>query len=389
MIQVLRLFGNLPMMLELSMNYCTQGCEYCYAKTWRREEIPLEKVMNDILRQEVKKEGLLPWLIQRRSAIALSNRTDVMCATDWRERLSALKRMGFPLYIETKLTEEYRDLADILDPKTDMIYQTITGFSDKYEERNHLSPEEKVDAAKFFVARGFHTAIGVNPFMPDKCSADDVKRLMTEIRPRSGLVMHDYHTTSKFIDRHLFPPEFPKEPMAAARREMMRWCAERKIPHDIQDWHRLGADECDTEWLQRKDENDFMFGGKHFVFNEFLAAVQRRFKENPDVDIIDVTFGEFMDFYAEQVDYFRDAVITFRDYKFHIKDKAGQLAFFGGKERFGIEHFLRSMWNAGEMKMVFDWYKEKGKPRLDKDGNMVYFRLRDGFYSDVMKGLDA
>jgi DNA repair photolyase len=40
MLQVVKLFGRMPNMLELSMNPCTQGCYYCYAKIWKREDIP-------------------------------------------------------------------------------------------------------------------------------------------------------------------------------------------------------------------------------------------------------------------------------------------------------------------------------------------------------------
>lgn len=65
-IQVLNLFGYLPNMLELSANICTQGCTYCYAKYWKHEILPIDKVINSILSYETKKEGLLPFLIRKR-----------------------------------------------------------------------------------------------------------------------------------------------------------------------------------------------------------------------------------------------------------------------------------------------------------------------------------
>jgi len=117
MLQTLQLFGESCHLLELSMNPCTQGCEYCYAKTWKRENYTIEKVVNNILHLEPKQEGLLPFLIRKRWPITISNRTDVMCTPDWRERLSAIKKLGFPICMETKLNKDYKDLAQILDPK--------------------------------------------------------------------------------------------------------------------------------------------------------------------------------------------------------------------------------------------------------------------------------
>lgn len=90
-IQVLNLFSYLPNMLELSMNICIQGCDYCYAKFWKHETIPIEKIINQILSLETKKEGLLPFLIRKRSPITVSNRTDIMSIKNWQDVLFALK----------------------------------------------------------------------------------------------------------------------------------------------------------------------------------------------------------------------------------------------------------------------------------------------------------
>lgn len=60
MIQSVKLFGILPNMLELSCNICTQGCTYCYAKNWKKEQYSVDRIINDILRKEAKTEGLLP-----------------------------------------------------------------------------------------------------------------------------------------------------------------------------------------------------------------------------------------------------------------------------------------------------------------------------------------
>ena len=53
-IQTLQLFGVLPNMLESTVNPCTQGCDYCYAKNWKKENQPIDKLINRILKLEEK-----------------------------------------------------------------------------------------------------------------------------------------------------------------------------------------------------------------------------------------------------------------------------------------------------------------------------------------------
>lgn len=89
MIQALHLFGELPHCLEISMNPCVQGCEYCYAKTWKKCDVPIDKVVNDILRKREQKEGLIPFLLFFTQEV----RHEILCKNnfkeprrEWRER---------------------------------------------------------------------------------------------------------------------------------------------------------------------------------------------------------------------------------------------------------------------------------------------------------------
>ena len=165
-------------MLEWTGNPCVQGCTYCYAKMWKRENEPIEKLINFILKKEREKEGMIPFLLRKRSPITISNRSDILCAPDWRERLSAIKALGFPIYLETKLNKDWRDLAQVLDKEKDTIYQTVTGWNNKYEESNILSAEEKIEAAKWLNEQGFYRKLSVNPYLPDKTSMEDIIRMI-------------------------------------------------------------------------------------------------------------------------------------------------------------------------------------------------------------------
>lgn len=370
MIQVLQLFGYLPNMLELSCNICTQRCEYCYAKTWKKCQEPIDKVMNDIIRKGQKKEGLLAFLIQNRAPITISNRTDIMCAPDWRERLYALKKMGFPIYLETKLNRDYRDLAQILDRKTDHIYQTITGWNNKYEEHNLLSAEEKIEAAKWLNEQGFHQITAVNPYMPDKCSVDDIKKMIDYIKPY-GFVMRDYHTSSRTLDRKagLFRDEYPKDVMFGAKAEVRKYVREKKVLHDIDDFQLDPYKELNL----RIATNEESMGGNYFVFQKFLIAAALLHREEYGEDDTEndtlLYFDDFVDFYEKEMKFFEPCVIRASEYGM-TNGRGGRT---WSKPVMGIKDFCRDIWNYGPKLDSLFWV---AKGMQDRDGNRVYLYTR-------------
>jgi DNA repair photolyase len=366
MLQALHLFGFLPNMLEWSGNPCHQGCEYCYAKMWKRENEPIEKFINFVLKQENKKEGLLPFLVRRRSPITISNRTDIMCAPDWRERLHAIKSLGFPVYIETKLNKDYKDLADIIDTEKDTVYQTITGFNNQYEETNILTAEEKIEAAKWLNEKGIHHVLAVNPYMPDKCGIEDIIKMIEYIKPH-GFVMRDYHKPSSGLAKKYYMAEYPKDVMKAARDAIRAYCRQNKIDHDID---TLGEDmPFYAENNLRISDNRRSFAGNHFVKQEFALYVQQ-YMDSEKLDVTEIYLSGVLKFWQKQIDFFKDCIIKPGDYNIHTgssyKKQEGNI---------GIVDFIKAHWNDKWFKDCFDWFTDE----KDDEGNLIYYRWKDGF----------
>ena len=360
MIQTLHLFGTLPNMLELTVNPCTQGCEYCYAKNWKKELYSVDRVINDILRKEQKQEGLTPWLIRQRSAISISNRSDILTAPNWREYLVALKKLGFNFCIQTKMTKEYKDLSDILDPEKDMIYQTITGGSCLYEEKNHLTTEEKIQAAKFFVRKGFKLALAVNPYMPDKVALPEVSKLIDTVKP-TWAVSRPYHRGGMGVQRKHFKAEYPKEESERGMKFIRDHCRKRNIPYDIK-WD-------DKELRQEKSLialqgiNEFLFNGNHFVGIDYLSEHYSNFNE---FDVLEFTFDSYCNYFQRQIDYFSTCVFTKNCYR------QRWITFDELPRTFGIMDFLKYMWNHRRL-LPLDWWTDD----FDKDGNLIFVREKN------------
>lgn len=362
-LQVLHLFGYLPNMLELSMNVCTQGCDYCYAKFWKHENLSIDKVINQILSLETKKEGLLPFLIRQRSPITLSNRTDIMSLKNWREVLYALKKLGFPLYLETKLNKDYKDLIQILDKDKDTVYQTITGFNNKHEEGNILTAEEKIEAARWLNEQGIYHILAVNPFLPDKVTVDEIKKMIEIIKPH-GFVMRDYHTTSKSIHKKYYMKEFPKEINQKAREEMREYCIRNNIVHDI-DYPQYYLKQ-NMELNLRLISNKRSFNNKHFV-NEKYLYYYTMFEEDEKLERIECYYEDFLEDYAEEIEYWKPCIFKRSDYSI----TAGKSNFRWEHDRFNIFEFLKGLWNNKKI-TVFDYISDE----KDNQGNLIYCKYR-------------
>jgi DNA repair photolyase len=339
---------------------------------WKRENESIDKLINFILKKETEKIGLLPFLIRKRSPISISNRSDIMCVPDWRERLYAIKKLGFPIYLETKLNKDYRDLADIFDKGKDTIYQTVTGYNNKYEGDNLLSADEKIEAAKWFNEQGFHHHLAVNPFMPDKCTAADIKRMIDYVKPH-GFIMRDYHRPSSGLAKKYFQKEYPKEAMKAARDEIRAFCRGNNIDHDID---LYGEDTpFYAENNLRVSDNERSFGGMSFVKQALAIYVQKVIDEN-NYDWLEISLEGVLKYFNKQISWFKECIIKHSEYNI----STGGAYKKPEKEQFDIIYFITLLHNNRWFRDIFDRLKEK-----DENGNLVYLRLKGGF----MRGLEG
>jgi hypothetical protein len=257
-------------------------------------------------------------------------------------------------------------LAQIFDKERDTIYQTITGYNNKYEENNLLSADEKIEAAKWFNAQGFHHHLAVNPFMPDKCTVDDIKRMIDYVKPH-GFIMRDYHRPASGIAKKYYRQEYPKEVMKAARDEVRQFCRQRNIDHDIDFYGE------DTPFYAENNlrvaDNNRSFGGMSFVKQAFAIYVQKIIDEN-NYDYLEISLEGVLKYFDKQIKWFKDCIIKHSEYNI----SPGGAYKKPEKECFDITYFITLLHNNRWFRDIFDHLKEK-----DENGNLVYLRLKQGF----------
>lgn len=201
--------------------------------------------------------------------------------------------------------------------------------------------------------------------MPDKCSVDDIIKMIDYIKPH-GVVMRDYHKPSSGLAKKYYMAEYPKEQCKQARDAVREYCRKKRIDHDIDVY---GQDmPFYAENNLRSADNLRSFGGNHFVKQEFAVYVQKIMDEQ-GLDWVQISLEGALKFWQNQIDFFKDCIIKPGDYNIHTG-----ASYQKQKDNIGIIEFIKAHWNDNWFKDTFDRLKDK-----DKDGNLLYYREKSGF----------
>lgn len=376
-LNLLNLDGIFPQHIELSPNPCKQGCEYCYAKLWKKQYYTTDKIINFILKEADKKYGLLPFYLRLREPIAFSNSTDIVCHSDWYNLLKTVKKIGFPLYIQTKGSKDFYKALDFLDNK-DTVYFTLTG-DDLYEENNILNQKEKTKLVSDFSKKGIYTNIAFNPWFIEKITVDKAVGIVEKIKPK-GVIARPYHG-----------PKFNRVGNITNCRSLYRM-KEDKTGQTEKDLLNL-AKSCQTmgiaadiDFMQKdlkfyKDENlvykyidnQRRFGGNTFVVESelvYMASKLDTYRKRGD-DAVYLDFDSFIKSQKNVLKYHSDCVVTKQDIKRKI------WTFESEKDLFNYAEYMDIMWTNdryfGSSHIILDDDKD------EKGRHILYYDLRRSY----------
>jgi len=374
-LNLLNLIGILPHHLEITANPCQQGCEYCYAKIWKREYSSVDKILNDIINQRNKKEGLLSFYLNNFEPIALSNRSDILCHAEWFNLLKTIKKLGYPLYIETKGNKEMLSLTEILDKK-DEIYITITSEKNqKYEEKNLLKNIEKIEMAKILREKGISVVIGINPYMREKTNIDEILKIADYVKP-TGMVIRPYHapTRNKVGNINVKDLYKMKEDKTNQTKidilKISDILLEMKIPIDSTYMQENLKYFKNKNLVLKYKDNKKMFNGKSLLCDEELIIMAKKLNQYKGYDIIEFYWEDFTEDFAATIEYHKDAIVKKSD----ISSRA--LAKINIPEKMTYLEALKILWNNYNLFQKSHGYYKDVK---DKEGNLIYFyQLKEG-----------
>jgi DNA repair photolyase len=368
-LNLLNLLGILPQHIEITANPCNQGCEYCYAKIWKREFFSAEKILNNIINESNKKEGLLGFYLRKKEPIALSNRSDILCHPEWENLLRSIKRLGHPLYLETKGNKEMLKLTDFLTEK-DEIYMTITSAEDnQYEEKNILKNAEKVEMARDLRGKGVSVVVGVNPYMREKTSIKQVIKMAERINP-SGMVIRPYHGPTRNKLGNIYVKDLyrmKEDKTDQTEKDIIKISEEllkMNIPVDANPLQKNLKYYKDRSLVLKLRDNEKMFSGGSLVCDEELCIMAEKEAEyrEQNFEYIEFWFEDFIEDFKHVLDYHEGAIVKKSDINSRSMSKVEI------PDRMDYKTALKLLWNNYNLFQKTHGYWKDYK---DNEGNLV------------------
>lgn len=163
-------FLTSPAPLELSLNWCSHACAYCFANLNSPTRTGDVKATMSLLSRFRDADTLEAQLLQRRYPTVVSNKVDPFSLSNERQMLPiirAMQDMDLPVVIQTKGGRKAKETADWLSPSV----WYITVESDDDTTSKQIAPgapaiSERLDLIRYLVNRGHRVVVGMNPTVP-------------------------------------------------------------------------------------------------------------------------------------------------------------------------------------------------------------------------------
>lgn len=166
------LFYNSCIPLELSLNWCTHNCAYCFANLNMPGRKADTKQIFGLLSNYKKRTSYEAWLLQEGYPVAFSNHVDPFAVVN--EDLSlgiielfALKEIPFTL--QTKGGRRLYDALDRIDTPI-VWYVSVTTLNEEIARKVEPGAppiHERLKMIEKIIAKGHQVCVGINPCVPD------------------------------------------------------------------------------------------------------------------------------------------------------------------------------------------------------------------------------
>ena len=175
------MFLNVPSPYQLTMNYCSHACHYCFANLNKPDRsFDEKKTINQLMNYRTQKNMTAEFL-RRKYPIMASNLVDVFSKNNHKHFLEVYKiinKDNIPLLFQTRGGYGVDEVLKTL-PKS-YWYISLTSHDDdliKAIEPNAPKPSERIELIKKLHALGHKIEIGINPYMKEFCDIEKIMQL--------------------------------------------------------------------------------------------------------------------------------------------------------------------------------------------------------------------
>ncbi|MBD1871923.1 radical SAM protein [Nodosilinea sp. FACHB-131] len=262
-----------PVPLELSFNWCSHNCHYCFAnlsKPNRRSDIGATV---NLLQNYRSRSTLEAKLLQQGYPTLVSNRVDPFAASNYRQSLPVLEMMcelGLPLSFQTKGGRGINETLDILKAPT-VWYITIE--TDQNELAKQIAPgapsiDERFELIDLLISRGHFVCVGINPCVPEWFNDDRAFLQRLYDAGVWGVWCQELHFNTNQLRN------MPPRGKDAIGPELIKRCSKKKV--ELVDYHY--ADQM-AEWAQEIGLEPFVDGQcrRSNYWDVFFACYEKTF----------------------------------------------------------------------------------------------------------------
>lgn len=173
-----------PCPLELSFNYCSHGCVFCFANLNRPLRNFDAKATARLIADYMNRSTLEADLLKAGYPVLVSNKVDPFAHSNFKQAvptIEALTNLGIPVSIQTRGGIGLEDVLSFLPPS--VWYISIN--TDNEDLRKTLEPgaptiESRFQLIETLVARGHKAVVGLNPLVEEW--SGDVATLLQRIK---------------------------------------------------------------------------------------------------------------------------------------------------------------------------------------------------------------
>lgn len=181
-------FLTSPYPLEMSLNWCTHGCKFCFANLNTPDRKADVKAITNLIRDHQNRETIVAQLMRGRYPILISNKVDPFAASNHKIAIPimrTLSEMGFPIAIQTR---GGRGVEEVLGWLPKSHWYISIGHLDE-DVRKRVEPgappiADRLALIERLVSLGHVVTIGANPLVPDWCP--NPSELFTEVKKRGA-----------------------------------------------------------------------------------------------------------------------------------------------------------------------------------------------------------
>lgn len=313
-----------PSPLEISLNWCSANCNYCFAnlsKPDRRANV--KQIMNllaDLGKRgkdgTYKRKTYTAHLLRHRYPVTISNHVDPLASSNLGiifPLLEALQAYEIPFTVLTKFNRR-KDLERLLDTldKPTVFYASITTLDPEVQKANEpgaASPQERLESVELIRARGHRCLVGINPIVPGW--VDDPLALVQAIKAAGaeGIWIQNLHLSQNHMKN------MPKR-----------------------DQERLGAYAIEYGRKQHKDHREALFN----EFRDCLVAEGIEYHHSGSAHQSKF-FDVYRQTYAKTFPVYKDLINWC-----HVNKKVGDPIFFGDFVKFLVDSLPGGRWELSK-----------------------------------------